>query len=107
MGAQIGEFGPYAAAAAQLRGFVVTFTLDGSAMASTSTAVKRWDPQAALIQFGSADLYFEGYGAVLPPDALPVGTHTATVLAVNAATGESISGSATFDMDPSGVGACA
>jgi hypothetical protein len=107
VGVQLGEFGPYDAAAAELGGFVVTFTLDGSVMASTSTAVKRFDPQAALIQFGSADLFFKGYGAVVSPDALPAGAHTVTVLAVNAATGESLGGSATFYMDPSGVGTCA
>jgi hypothetical protein len=107
VGLQLGDVGPYKAAAANIDAFTVAFTLDGAALPSRSTALKRWDPQDALALFGSDEVFFRGYGAILAPDALPAGTHTVTVAAVNSETGESLTGGATFFMDPAGAGTCA
>lgn len=102
----IGTYGPYSAAAPELNGLDITISLDGANLQLSTTAVKRADPQASLLAFGSSDLYFRDFGSLLPPDALSVGTHTVSIVLFDPSTGEVDTGGATFYVDAPGTGAC-
>jgi hypothetical protein len=104
--ANIGTYGPYNVAAPELNGLEVTITLDGSDLQLSTTAVKRADPQASLLNFGSSDVYFRDFGSILSPDALAVGTHTVSIVLFDPSNGEVDTGGATFYVDAPGTGAC-
>jgi hypothetical protein len=107
VGLNLGEIGPRQVAAAGLAPFVVRIFVDGELLDFTPGALKRADPQSSLIMFGSSDVFFRAYGAVVAPDALGVGAHTVSVVAVDTADGTgSFEATNPFFIDAPGAGAC-
>ena len=102
------DVGSYAVVSAELAPFVWSYTLDGAPLASETTAVKRFDPEALLAFVGEREGYWRGGGAVVSPATLPVGTHTVHLVVTDSSTGAVIFDDAvTFVMDAAGTGACA
>ena len=88
-------------AAVILNATSVSFTLDGSALASKRTRIKSVpDPS----QFGFVNAYFFNQGRVLSPDALAVGQHELSVRIVDSS--GTFEDRITFFIDAAGTGAC-
>lgn len=80
----------------------ITLLVDGAAVASTTTAVSRWNlPELS----GVAEAYYRNQGLLLAPGSLSVGTHTAGVAILDSVNGD-FSDSITFTIDAAGTGAC-
>jgi hypothetical protein len=108
LGVNIVDFpGSHADMSALLNQLDVEITLDGAPFPLLSSTVKRWNPEAALAAFGSADAWFKPFGGLIAPGALAVGTHTTSIVLTDPSTGEVDTGSATFFVDASGTGSCA
>ena len=80
----------------------VRFELDGVALDTTRTAIKRFlNPN----QFGMAEAYFFQEGRVRSPDELTIGSHVLR-LAMSDASGDTFVDTITFVVDPPGQGTC-
>ena len=85
--------GPHETAAAELAALTATFWIDGSAVATDRTAVKR-----SLRPNGD---YWTSTGVLLSPAALAVGRHTLRVQ-----TSDGFDNTITFAIDAAGTGTC-
>jgi hypothetical protein len=102
------DFGDQAFVAAELAPYVYAWTLDGSPIATESTAVKRVDPVWMQAMWGTPDGWGAGNGALLAPDALAVGTHTAHLVVTDVSSSTVVfDNGITFVVDRPGTGACA
>ncbi|MFL5909831.1 MAG: hypothetical protein ACJ768_04595 [Gaiellaceae bacterium] len=95
------EDGPQQAAAAVLANMDYRFTLDGSPLPVTRTAVKRF------LRFGaSADLFYSQWGRVMAPSDLAPGAHALGVVGSDLAGNVFGTDAITFYVDAAGTGAC-
>ena len=79
----------------------VSFTLDGSALASERTSIKSVpDPS----RFGFVNAYYFNQGRVLSPDELAVGQHELSVRFIDSS--GTFDDGITFFIDAAGAGAC-
>lgn len=82
----------------------VSFTLDGTALPTTRTAIKRFlNPE----QFGFQVAYYFQQGQIMSPADLSIGSHQLDVTVVDASGQQSFQDGITFVIDPPGTGACA
>ena len=82
----------------------VSFTLDGTALPTTRTAIKRFlNPE----QFGLQVAYYFQQGQIMSPADLSIGSHQLDVTMVDASGQQSFQDGITFVIDPPGTGACA
>ena len=81
----------------------VSFTLDGTALPTTRTAIKRFlNPE----QFGLQVAYYFQQGQIMSPADLSIGSHQLDVTMVDASGQQSFQDGITFVIDPPGTGAC-
>jgi hypothetical protein len=82
----------------------ISFTLDGEALETTRTPIKRLlNPPSA---FGFEEAWYFQQGKIMSPDALSVGQHELSVTFTNTPPGEEGSDQITFFIDPAGSDAC-
>jgi hypothetical protein len=84
-------------------GLTVSFTLDGVALPSTRTAIKRFLNPG---QFGFQVAYYFQQGQILSPTDLSVGTHQVGVTVTDSAGQQGYQDGITFFIDAPGTGAC-
>lgn len=90
-------------AARIMNGLAVSFTLDGAALPTTRTAIKRFlDPQ----QFGLQVAYYFQQGRIMSPADLSIGGHRLEVTMADASGQQSFHDGITFVIDAPGTGAC-
>jgi hypothetical protein len=90
-------------AARIMDGLNVSFTLDGAALPSTRTAIKRFlDPGL----FGLQAAYYFQQGQILSPADLSVGSHQAGLTITDSAGLQNYQSGITFFIDAPGTGAC-
>jgi hypothetical protein len=76
---------------------ILEFILDGSPLATSRTAIKRF------LGFEDTEAYYFRQGAILPPGALTVGSHTLSLLTTSPI--ETSTDGIIFHIDASGTGA--
>ena len=87
-----------------MNGLDVSFTLDGAALPTTRTAIKRFvNPE----QLGLQVAYYFQQGQIMSPADLSIGSHQLDVTVVDASGQQSFQDGITFVIDPPGTGACA
>ena len=90
-------------AARIMNGLQVSFTLDGAALPTTRTAIKRFlNPE----QFGLQVAYYFQQGQIMSPTDLSTGSHRLEVTMVDASGQQSFQDGITFVIDAPGTGAC-
>jgi hypothetical protein len=90
------------AAADIIDGLTISFTLDGAPLATSRTAVKRFnDPQ----QFGLQVAYYAQQGRIMSPADLAPGRHDLAVR-ISDPSGSVFDDGITFFVDAAGTGAC-
>jgi hypothetical protein len=101
------DFGDRAFVAGELAPYVYDWTLDGAPLATETTAVTRVDPDWLFATWGTSEGYGAGNGAILPPDALAPGAHTAHLVVTDSSNGSIVfDNGLTFIVDPPDVGTC-
>ena len=86
-----------------MNGLEVSFTLDGAALPTTRTAIKRFlNPE----QFGLQVAYYFQQGQIMSPADLSIGSHRLEVTMVDASGQQSFQDGITFVIDAPGTGAC-
>jgi hypothetical protein len=81
----------------------VSFTLDGTALPATRTAIKRFlNPE----QFGLEAAYYFQQDQIMSPADLSIGSHRLEVTMLDAPGQQSFQDGITFVIDPPGTGAC-
>jgi hypothetical protein len=86
-----------------MNGLEVSFTLDGTALPTTRTAIKRFlNPE----QFGLEAAYYFQQGQIMSPADLSIGSHRLEVTMLDASGQQSFQDGITFVIDPPGTGAC-
>jgi hypothetical protein len=91
-------------AARIMNGLQVSFTLDGAALPTTRTAIKRFLNPG---QFGLQVAYYFQQGQIMSPADLSIGSHRLEVTMVDASGQQSFQDGITFFIDAPGTGACA
>lgn len=91
-------------AAAIMDGLKVAFTLDGAALPTSRTAVKRLANPEPL---GLQNAFWFQEGQTMAPADLSVGSHQLEVAIVDAAGQQTFADAITFTIDAPGTGACA
>lgn len=87
-----------------MNGLDVSFTLDGAALPTTRTAIKRFlNPEP----FGLQVAYYFQQGQVMSPADLSIGSHRLEVTIVDASGQQAFQDAITFVIDAPGTGACA
>lgn len=83
--------------------FDAQISIDGQLLDTVSTPIKRFNPDLAQqIGLDPKDAFWINVGAVVPPSFLSVGTHASHVETIN----PNVVFDTTFEIDPSGTGAC-
>ena len=94
----------HADAARIMNGLEVSFTLDGAALPTTRTAIKRFLNPG---QFGLQVAYYFQQGQIMSPADLSIGSHRLEVTMVDASGQQSFHDGITFVIDAPDTGACA
>jgi hypothetical protein len=85
-----------------MEGLVLEFTLDGTALETTRTAIKRFlDPA----RFDMQEAYYFQQGRLMSPNDLAVGSHQLQ-LVITDPSGQVFQDGITFFVDPPGAGSC-
>ena len=87
-----------------MNGLDVSFTLDGTPLPTTRTAIKRFLNPG---QFGLQVAYYFQQGQIMSPADLSVGSHRLEVTIVDATGQQNFQDGITFFIDAPGTGACA
>jgi len=90
-------------AARIMNGLEVSFTLDGAALPTTRTAIKRFLNPG---QFGLQVAYYFQQGRIMSPADLSIGSHRLEVAMADASRQQSFHDESTFGIDAPGTGAC-
>ena len=86
-----------------MNGLDVSFTLDGTPLPTTRTAIKRFlNPE----QFGLQVAYYFQQGHIMSPADLSAGTHRLEVTIVDASGQQNFQDEITFVIDAPGTGVC-
>jgi hypothetical protein len=86
-----------------MNGLDVSFTLDGTPLPTTRTAIKRFLNPG---QFGLQVAYYFQQGQIMSPADLSVGSHRLEVTIVDASGQQNFQDGITFFIDAPGTGAC-
>lgn len=90
-------------AVAVMDGLDVAFTLDGAALPTTRTAVKRFANPAP---FGVQSAFWFQQGRVMAPDELGAGSHRLEVSMTDTSGQQTFADAITFTIDAPGTGTC-
>jgi hypothetical protein len=86
-----------------MNGLDISFTLDGTLLPTTRTAIKRFsNPE----QFGLQVAYYFQQGQIMSPTDLSIGNHRLEVTLVDASGQQSFQDGITFFIDAPGTGVC-
>jgi hypothetical protein len=86
-----------------MSGIVISFTLDGAALPTTRTAIKRFlNPE----RFGFQEAYYFQQGRIMSPTDLSIGRHQVDVMVQSDVAGQSFRDGIRFFIDAPGTGAC-